>query len=191
MHSRLVLIEAFEASASKLGGALKGHTARVVLTLVFAFAQLSGPLPSSIAAAAPVADSADQGQPDFGPNVLIFDPSMPTSQIQATVDTIANQQLSNQFGTQRYALLFKPGTYGSSAAPLNFQVGYYTTVAGLGLSPSDVVINGSIYVHNQCLGPNNTNCIALVNFWRSLSNLTINVTTPNFGCYSGEFWAVS
>ena len=29
------------------------------------------------------------------------------------------------------------------------------------------------------------------NFWRSLSNLTINVTTPNFGCYSGEFWAVS
>src|SRR5207244_9656849 len=28
-------------------------------------------------------------------------------------------------------------------------------------------------------------------FWRSLSNLTINVTTPNFGCYSGEFWAVS
>jgi hypothetical protein len=24
-----------------------------------------------------------------------------------------------------------------------------------------------------------------------LSNLTINVTTPNFGCYSGEFWAVS
>jgi hypothetical protein len=39
------------------------------------------------------------------------------------------------------------------------------------------------------LGPNN--CIALVNFWRSLSNLTINVTTPNFGCYSGEFWAVS
>src|SRR5207302_6247817 len=80
---------------------------------------------------------------------------------------------------------------GSSTAPLNFQVGYYTTVAGLGLSPNDVVINGSIYVHNQCLGPNNTNCIALVNFWRSLSNLTINVTTPNFGCYSGEFWAVS
>ena len=64
MHSRLVLVEAFEASASKLGGALKGHTARVVLTLVFALAQLSGPLPSSIAAAAPVVDSADQGQPD-------------------------------------------------------------------------------------------------------------------------------
>jgi hypothetical protein len=128
-------------------------------------------------------------QSNFGPNVYIFDPSMPQSQIQATVDAIANQQASNQFGTQRYALLFEPGTYGSSTTPLNFQVGYYTMVAGLGLSPTDVVINGSIYVHNQCFGTNN--CTALVNFWRSLSNLTINVTTPGFGCYSGEFWAVS
>ncbi len=114
---------------------------------------------------------------------------MPQSQIQATVDAVANQQISNQFGTQRYALLFEPGTYGSSTDPLNFQVGYYTSVAGLGLSPNDVVINGSIDVYNQCFGSNN--CIALDNFWRSLSNLTINVTNPNAGCYNGEFWAVS
>ena len=132
--------------------------------------------------------NAASADPDFGPNVIIFDPGMPISQIQAAVDAIANQQVANQFGQNRYALLFKPGTYGSAAAPLNFQVGYYTSVAGLGFSPNDVVINGSIYVHNQCF---NNNCIALNNFWRSLSNLTINVTTPNFGCYSGEFWAVS
>jgi hypothetical protein len=129
--------------------------------------------------------------PDFGPNVFIFDPTMKQGEIQATVDLVAKQQISNQFGTQRYALLFMPGTYGTATNPLNFQVGYYTAVAGLGLSPNDVVINGSIYVHNQCLGANNTNCVALVNFWRSLSNLTINVTTPNVGCYNGEFWAVS
>jgi hypothetical protein len=127
-------------------------------------------------------------QPDFGPNVVVFDPSMPTSQIQATVDAIANQQVPNQFGTQRYALLFKPGTYGTAAAPLNFQVGYYTAVAGLGSSPDDVVINGSVDVYNQCAGGS---CIALNNFWRSLSNLTINVTNPSFGCHTGEFWAVS
>ena len=114
---------------------------------------------------------------------------MPLSQIQSTVNSIANQQVSNQFGTRRYALLFKPGTYGSSTNPLNFQVGYYTSVAGLGRSPTDVIINGSIDVYNQCFGTNN--CTALVNFWRSLSNLTINVTTPNAGCYNGEFWAVS
>src|ERR1700686_4312704 len=110
--------------------------------------------------------------PDFGPNVMIFDPSMPTSQIQTAVDAIATQQISNQFGPQRYALLFLPGTYGTSDTPLNFQVGYYTAVAGLGSSPNDVVINGSIDVYNQC---DSSGCFALVNFWRSLSNLTINV----------------
>src|SRR4051794_40095090 len=126
--------------------------------------------------------------PDLGPNVLVFDPGMSTSEIQTAVDAIAAQQVPNQFGTERYALLFKPGTYGSSDHPLNFQVGYYTSVAGLGRSPSDVVINGSVYVRNQC---GTGGCIALNNFWRSLSNLTINVTTPGFGCYTGEFWAVS
>ncbi len=113
-------------------------------------------------ASAMTGHAAAPAQPNFGPNVYIFNPSMPQSQIQATVNAVANQQVSNQFGTQRYALLFEPGTYGSSTNPLNFQVGYYTAVAGLGLSPSDVVINGSIDVYNQCLGTNN--CTALVNF---------------------------
>ncbi len=53
----------------------------------------------------------------LGPNVLVFDPSMPQSQIQATVDAVSAQQLTNQFGPQRYALLFKPGTYGSAQRP--------------------------------------------------------------------------
>jgi hypothetical protein len=157
---------------------------RLILVVLACAATIGG------AATTTLADAPESpGPPNFGPNVYIFNPSMPQSEIQARVDAVANQQVSNQFGTQRYALLFEPGTYGSKTSPLNFQVGYYTTVAGLGLTPNDVVINGSIYVRNQCLGPGN--CIALVNFWRSLSNLTINVTTPNFGCYSGEFWAVS
>jgi hypothetical protein len=131
----------------------------------------------------------ESSQPDFGPNVIIFDPSMPLSDIQAKVDAIANQQVDNEMGTQRYALLFKPGTYGSPATPLVFQVGYYTEVAGLGASPTDVTINGHVDVYNRCLTPNN--CIALDNFWRSLSNLTINVMGLS-GCRSsGDFWAVS
>jgi hypothetical protein len=129
------------------------------------------------------------GAPDLGPNVYIFTPSMPQSQIQATVDAISSQQISNQFGTQRYALLFEPGTYGSAADPLIFQVGYYTEVAGLGTSPGAVTINGSIDVYNQCFAANN--CIALDNFWRSLSNLTINVAGGS-GCQAAtDFWAVS
>jgi hypothetical protein len=135
------------------------------------------------------AKAQGSGQPDFGPNVIIFDPSMPLSDIQAEVDAIANQQIDNQFGAQRYALLFKPGTYGSPATPFDFQVGYYTEVAGLGASPTDVTINGHIDVYNRCLASDN--CIALDNFWRSLSNLTINVMGLS-GCRSsGDFWAVS
>jgi len=77
---------------------------------------------------------------------MIFDPSMPTSQIQATVDAIANQQLSNQFGAQRYALLFKPGTMDPPPSPSPSRWGYYTSVAGLGALPTDVAINGHIDV---------------------------------------------
>ena len=135
-----------------------------------------------------MSEGAGAATPDFGPNVKIFDPSMSTSEIKAAVDAIAAQQVPNQFGTQRYALLFKPGTYGSAAAPLNFQVGYYTEVAGLGSSPHDVTVNGTIDVYNQCFGPGD--CTALVNFWRSLSNLTINVAGKG-GCQFGEFWATS
>ena len=143
---------------------------------------------ASFVLAPPAQATNTSHSPNFGPNVYIFNPGMPLSQIQTTVDSIATQQVSNQFGTQRYALLFEPGTYGTSTNPLNFQVGYYTSVAGLGLSPGDVVINGSIDVYNQCTG---SSCVALVNFWRSLSNLTINVSNSSFGCYAGEFWAVS
>jgi hypothetical protein len=114
---------------------------------------------------------------------------MPQSQVQATVNSIANQQVQNQFGTQRYTLLFEPGTYGTPANPLIFQVGYYEQVAGLGATPGAVVINGTVDVYNQCFAGNN--CIALDNFWRSLSNLTINVAGGS-GCQTNtEFWAVS
>ena len=132
------------------------------------------------------------GQPAFGDHVKIFDPTMPIGQIQATVDAVAAEQVDNDMGAQRYALLFKPGTYGSAAQPLIFQVGYYTEVAGLGQSPTDVTINGHVDVYNRCLENGGTsNCIALDNFWRSMSNLTINVTGGS-GCRaSAEFWAVS
>jgi hypothetical protein len=161
-------------------------TARRTLCLVTAIAAMLLTVGLGSAAADPLHASATA---DFGPNVVIFDPSMPTSQIQATVDAVAAKQVDNEMGPQRYALLFKPGTYGSAAQPLTFQVGYYTEVAGLGASPSDVTINGHVDVYNRCLTPDN--CIALVNFWRSLSNLTVNVTGLS-GCRSsGDFWAVS
>jgi hypothetical protein len=130
----------------------------------------------------------------FGPNTTIFDPSMPVSRIQATIDAISARQVDDEMGTNRYALLFKPGVYGSAAEPLQIKVGYYTEVAGLGASPADVTINGKIEVYNRCLENGGTsNCLALVNFWRTLSNLTLNVNAlGQDGCRaSANFWAVS
>jgi hypothetical protein len=130
----------------------------------------------------------------FGPNVIVFDPSMPVGQIQATVDAIHAQQVDAEMGTNRYALLFKPGVYGTAAQPLQIKVGYYTEIAGLGASPTDVTINGKIEVYNRCLeGGGTSNCVALVNFWRTLSNLTLSINSiGQDGCRaSANFWAVS
>jgi hypothetical protein len=133
-------------------------------------------------------------EPHFGANVTVFDPSMPVSEIQATLDATHAAQVNNEMGTQRYAYLFKPGTYGTAENPLQLKVGYYTEVAGLGASPTDVVINGKIEVYNRCLADGGTsNCLALVNFWRTLSNLSLTINTAGQdGCRaSANFWAVS
>lgn len=144
--------------------------------------------PAVQAPASPLAPPQTSQNP-FGPNTYVFDPSMPVAQIQATVDSIAAQQVDDEMGTKRYSLLFKPGTYGTPAEPLIVQVGYSTEVAGLGAAPTDVTINGHVDVYNRCLSADN--CIALNNFWRSLSNLTINVTGLE-GCRSSaNFWAAS
>jgi len=135
--------------------------------------------------------------PNLGPNVYIFTPGMSQRLIQAKVNSIASRQADNQFGVQRYALLFEPGTYGSAAEPLFLQVGYYTSVSGLGATPGEVVINGAVDSFNQCPRPTSPaagNCTALDNFWRSLSNLTINVPRAPDGtpCQrTAEFWAAS
>jgi hypothetical protein len=148
----------------------------------------------SIASTGVSSATAAPSVPGFGPNVIVFDPSMPVSQIQATVDAIHAQQVDAEMGTRRYALLFEPGVYGSAAQPLQMKVGYYTEVAGLGASPADVTINGKIEVYNRCLGDGGTsNCHALVNFWRTLSNLSLNINAlGQDGCRaSANFWAVS
>jgi hypothetical protein len=138
--------------------------------------------------------SAAPPAPALGPNVIVFDPSMPVSEIQATVDAIHAQQVDDEMGTNRYALLFKPGSYGTDSEPLQMKVGYYTEVAGLGASPADVKINGKIEVYNRCLADGGTsNCLALVNFWRTLSNLSLKINAlGQDGCRSSaNFWAVS
>ncbi|GAA4266895.1 adenylyl cyclase [Frondihabitans peucedani] len=165
--------------------------AALVATSATGLAQAASAAPAPAHAAHPghAAHPAPSRAPDLGPNVHVFDPSMSTASIQAEVDAVAAQQIDSEMGTGRVALLFEPGTYGTAADPLVFQVGYYTEVAGLGQSPTDVTINGAVNVYNRCLTADN--CIALDNFWRSISNLTIN-PTGGTGCRTNtEFWAVS
>src|SRR5450631_460320 len=50
-------------------------------------------------------------KPDFGPNVLIFNPSMPAAAIQDQIDKVYSVQQNSQFGSARNALLFLPGAY--------------------------------------------------------------------------------
>ncbi|PPK97311.1 hypothetical protein CLV92_104131 [Kineococcus xinjiangensis] len=175
------------------------HAARALaLGLTLSAATITAPaisasaVPASAPAAAAVGASAVQSP--FGTNVFVFDPTTPVAEIQAIADRIHAEQVDNEMGTQRYALLFKPGTYGTDANPLQIKVGYYTEVSGLGASPEDVVINGKVEVYNRCLTDGGTsNCIALNTFWRTLSNLTIDVNgAGQDGCrQSANFYAVS
>ncbi|MCL7456081.1 adenylyl cyclase [Micromonospora echinofusca] len=143
---------------------------------------------------AAAAGPARHGAPDFGPNVTIFDPDTPLAEIQATLDAAHARQVDAEMGTARHAYLFKPGSYGTPAQPLQARVGYYTEISGLGASPTDVTVTGKIEAYNRCLADGGTgNCIALVNFWRTLSNLSLSVdATGQDGCRaSANFWAVS
>src|SRR5664280_2474814 len=79
-------------------------------------------------------------KPDFGPNVLIFNPSMPAAAIQEQINKVYAIQQNNQFGPARNALLFAPGDY-----KVDVPIGYYTQVLGLGASPDAVKITGNVH----------------------------------------------
>jgi hypothetical protein len=144
-------------------------------------ALLSPAVSASAAPSAPASPCPGASATALGPNVCVFTPSMSQAAVQADLNAIASQQVpvASQFSSQRYAVFFAPGTYGSAADPLVFQVGYYTQVAGLGYMPQDTVVNGAIDVFNNECTAGTTNCNSDVNFWRSLSNLTLNVDLPS------------
>src|SRR5579884_1896760 len=106
----------------------------------------------------------------FGLNVYVFDPSMPAADVQGTAANIFSKMEANQFGAERYALLFKPGTY-----DVTFNVGFYTHVAGLGQSPDDVHINGGVNVNAEWMPNANATC----NFWRTLENFAVTPSSTN------------
>ena len=113
--------------------------------------------------------------PDFGPNVTIFDPRMPREVMQSKLDSMFRMQETSEFGEARGAFFFKPGTY-----ELDAKVGFYTQLSGLGLSPDDVVIKGGVQADARWKKGN-----ATLNFWRIVENMSV-VPTAGF-----NRWAVS
>ncbi len=109
--------------------------------------------------------------PDFGPNVHIYDHTMSDADIQSSLDTIFNAQKdtnSAQFSTRRDAEIFMPST---TAYNVGANIGFNTSILGVGQNPDDVRINGAVTVDafNASDAGNATQ-----NFWRSAENLSIN-----------------
>jgi hypothetical protein len=170
---------------SSVPGSARRRPRNRLVALAAAVITVVGVSGIGVAALAPAAVADTSLCPDanvaaFGPNVCVFNPSMGQPAIQADLDAISTQQVpvGSQFDSQRYAIFFEPGTYGSSADPLVFQVGYYTQVAGLGYMPQDTVIDGAVEVFNNLCTPGTQDCNSDDNFWRSLSNVTLNVDLP-------------
>jgi len=119
--------------------------------------------------------AAQDANPEFGPNVLIFDPSMSSQSIQKQIDAVYATQEHNEFGPQRNALLFLPGSYS-----VDVPVGFYTEVMGLGASPDATRIAGNLHADAN-LEHNN----ATTTFWRAAEGLSLG---PAGGTMQ---WAVS
>jgi hypothetical protein len=128
----------------------------------------------------PCPNSDAQTAPNFGPNVFVYNPSMPMATIQSNLNYLFGLQSdvnASQFDANRYCILFQPGTYNVA-----INMGYYMQVLGLGQSPDNVTINGLLDAHGF-LPNHNATC----NFWMSAENLAVFPT--NSGTFSQ--WAVS
>jgi hypothetical protein len=133
---------------------------RSTVSVLVAVAVLCAILP----VAAPGGSASKANSTLFGPNVFVFDPNMPAADIQKTANDMFAKMEAKEFGSERYALLFKPGKY-----DVTFNVGFYTHVAGLGQNPDDVHINGGVNVPAGWMPNANATC----NFWRSLENFAV------------------
>jgi hypothetical protein len=132
-----------------------------------------------LAAACCTTRAATPAKPDFGPNVLIFSPSMPPAAIQAQIDKVYAVERANEFGPERNAIFFLPGDY-----RVDVPVGFYTQVLGLGATPDSVHITGN--VHADASRPRNN---ATCTFWRAAEGFSV---TPAGGATNGTMqWAVS
>jgi len=116
----------------------------------------------------------------FGEHVLVFDDTMDLKEMKSTLEAIHEQQKYNEFGTERYALLFKPGTY-----DLDLTVDYYVQAMGLGRYPGDVTVHGTVQSTTTTSSDGIANKVTTM-FWRGAENFKV---IPKNG--KMIYWAVS
>lgn len=116
----------------------------------------------------------------FGKNVLLFDETMNIDSIKVTLKELHKQQKYNEFGSERYALLFKPGTY-----DLDITVDYYIQSVGLGRYPEEVTINGAVQSITTTSNYSNKNNVTTM-FWRGAENFKVVPEDDKM-----VYWAVS
>lgn len=104
----------------------------------------------------------------FGGNVYFFAPEDDPEAVQQILGEIWEKQEKNQFGDDRYAVYFLPGTYDEK---IQVKVGFYTQIAGLGSSPDDVSLY-NLTCDARWLG-DYKNHNATCNFWRGTENLSV------------------
>ena len=122
----------------------------------------------------------------FGKNMYVFNDTDKAADINKVTADIFNKQHYNQFGTDRYALTFKPGNYVKTDADVDtINIGYYTQILGLGKVPTDTKLR-NVKVP-AALSGNNATC----NFWVGFENATIVDTDNNDDAYYAFQWGAS
>jgi hypothetical protein len=145
-------------------------------------------LPSSITMTQPMPAASEPNPPVWPGSVFVFTPTTPAANITATVNAVFNENGGRkdrgQFSSDRYALLFMPGSY-----EVDVPVGYYTQVLGLGESPTDVVFTGDKGVYCE-EGDFDIDVGALDTFWRGAENFQTN-SKHLWTDTEGMLWSVS
>ena len=111
------------------------------LTTILIISAAAG-LRIGVPVAAFAAPALDANKTIFGPNVYVFDATCRPRTSRTRPPRYSRRWSPTSSVPERIALLFKPGDY-----HVNFKVGFYTHVAGLGRDPDDVHIDGGVNVN--------------------------------------------
>jgi hypothetical protein len=135
---------------------------------------------------------AEPNPPIWPDSVTVFGPGDSTTDIKKVVDAAYAKNGGQtppdhgQWSEKRYAFFFKPGNY-----TVEVPVGFYTTVHGLGTSPTDVVFTSSKGVYCE-EGDYTFSIGALNSFWRGAENFQTDADFAwDMDGHKGMLWATS